>query len=295
MSNQKFLSLVVLSGFTAFASQLNAQNVRGESRLVAIANTVVAAESPGIIREIVVQPGAVVAKDEKLIQLNDEMFTAEYDVATADYEIAKLDARNRVNLEFADKSAEVAAAVLNKSVQANKIFSKSIPDAEIQQLRLEFEKSRLSGEQARLELDMAQWTETLKKRTAQAAQVRLDGRVVLAPFAGKIAQIYVQPGQWVNAGEPIVRLVDSTRLRAEAYLHEDLIKQVGIGQNVYFEYTLADEKSRVPAKITFVGVEIVEGIFQVWAEFENAKDQHLPGTEGVLVIPETVENSQLKP
>ena len=94
----------------------------------------------------------------------------------------------------------------------------------------------------------------------------------------------------MNAGEPIVRLMDSTRLRAEAYLREDLIEQVRIGQNAYFEYTLAGKKSQVPAKITFVGVEIVEGIFQVWAEFENAADQYLPGTEGVLVIPAATEN-----
>ena len=285
------VSMVSVSGSSLLYAQ--SRPIVGEARLVAVFNTLVAAESPGIVREIEIAPGAQVAKDSSLVRLNKEMFAAEYDVAVAEYEIAKLEARNRVNVEYADKSAEVAAAVLEKSVQANRIFSNSIPSTEIEKLRLEFEQSRLSGEQAQLEFEMAQWTEELKERTTQAAKVRLESRIVRAPFAGTVAQVYVQPGQWVNAGEPIVRLMDSKRLRAEAYLQEDFIRQVQVGQHVQFEYLLAGETLQVDAEVTFVGVEIVEGIFQFWAEFDNPEGMHLPGIEGRLII--DGGNAQRKP
>ena len=281
-STSTILSLCMMAGVSPLLAQ--GRLVVGEARLVAVSNTVVAAEAPGIVREILVKPGATVGNDAALARLNEELFAAEFDVAAAEFEIAKVEAQNRVNVEYADKSAEVAAAVLEKSIQANRIFSKSIPETEIEKLRLEFEQSRLSGEQAELEFTMAQWTQELKARQTQAAKVRLDGRIIQAPFAGKIAQVYVQPGQWINAGEPIVRLMDATRLRAEAFLQEDFIREIELGQTAHFEYVLAGESHRIEAKVTFIGVEIVEGIFQVWAEFENPEAIHLPGVEGRLVF-----------
>ncbi|MEM7478129.1 MAG: HlyD family efflux transporter periplasmic adaptor subunit [Planctomycetota bacterium] len=274
--------------FSHYPIAAQQETTSGAARLVALSNTIVSSESPGIVREVLAKPGANVAKSTSLIRLNDELFSAECDVARAELEIANLEALNRVHVEYANKSAEVAAAVLQKSVQANQIFSRSIPETEIQKLKLEWEQSRLSGEQASMEFDTAQWARILKERRVQAAKVRLDSRTVRAPFGGKVAQIYVQPGQWINAGEPIVRLLDSHRLRAEAYFNEDLIRQVKAGQRARFEYRLGGQTYVVAAEVTFVGVEIVEGIFQVWAEFENAKGLHLPGTEGRLIL--TSEN-----
>lgn len=278
------LSLSVILSCLAAECVAQQQTATGSARLVAIRNTLVASEAPGIVRHIAVKAGAKVDEKGLLVRLNDETFIAEYDIAVAEEEIAKLEARNNVNVEYAQKSAEVAAAILEKSVSANKLYANAIPAIEIEKLRLEWEQARLSGEQAAMEWDAAQWNEKLKQRKQQAAKVRLDSRQVHAPFAGKIAQIFVQPGQWVNAGEPIVRLMNSERLRAEAYLDEALIRNVSVGQTAYFEYTLAKETEKVPATITFVGEEIVEGIFQVWAEFDNPDRRHLPGIEGRLIV-----------
>ena len=258
--------------------------VSGSARLVPILNTRVASEAPGIVRNIDVKVGQTVSKDDVLVRLNDEMFVAEFDVALAEEEIASLEATNQVNIEYAQKSAEVAAAILEKSLGANRLFAKAIPATEIQKLQLELEQARLSGEQAAMELDVAAWTRTLKERKKHAAEVRLSSRKVHAPFEGQIAQLFVQPGQWVNAGEPIARLLNSDRLRAEAFFSEDLVREVKTGQHAIFEYTLAGEEVKVPAEITFVSSEIVEGIFQVWAEFENPASYHLAGTEGQLTL-----------
>ena len=279
-------TLLTLSCLCWVATSLYGQQppVAGAARLVPILNTRVASEAPGIVRSIEIKVGQMVSKDDVLVRLNDEMFVAEFDVASAEEEIASLEATNRVNIEYAEKSAEVAAAILEKSLGANRLFAKAIPATEIQKLQLELEQARLSGEQAMMELDVAAWTQTLKERKKHAAEVRLSSRKVNAPFEGKIAQLFVQPGQWVNAGEPIVRLLNSDRLRAEAFFNEDLVREVKIGQQAIFEYTLAGEEVKVPAEITFVSSEIVEGIFQVWAEFENPTRYHLAGTEGQLVL-----------
>ena len=295
MSNTKtiFLAAVPILIFALAGTRADAQSASGQARLVAILNTTIASETPGIVRYIDVKPGESVAEQNVLIRLNEETFTAEHDVAAAESEIARLEAQNRVNIDYAIKSAEVALSILKRSQQANRSFAKAVPATEIEKLRLEWEQALLSGKQAEMEFDIAQWAEKLKLRKQQAAKVRLDGRKVLAPYSGTIAQIYVQPGQWVNAGEPIVRLMDSSRLRAEAYLHEDLIRQVSVGQAASFEYTLANETVQVPATVTFVGVEIVEGIFQVWADFENPEGLHVPGIEGRLVL-QNLADTRLK-
>ena len=273
-------------GLCLVASSLHGQDlsVSGAARIVPILNTRVASEAPGVVRNIDVKVGQNVSKDDVLVRLNEEMFVAEFDVAAAEEEIAKLEATNRVNIEYAEKSAEVAAAILEKSLGANRLFAKAIPATEIQKLKLELEQARLSGEQAEMELDIASWNQILKQRKRQASEVKLANRQVDAPFEGRVAQIFVQPGQWVNAGEPIARLLNVDRLRVEAFFDENLVRQVKEGQQAVFQYRLAGEDLSVRAEVTFVSSEIVEGIFQVWAEFDNPKGEHLAGTEGELQL-----------
>lgn len=255
-----------------------------EARIVPVHNTLVSSEAPGIVRSIEIQAGDEVDRHAVLVTLNAETFQADYDVALAEEEIAKLQAANRAKVEYAQKSAEVTEKTLAKSLAANRQFAKTIPSTELERLQLQLDQARLSGEQAMMELDAARWTVKLKERMTHAARVKLDSRTVRAPFDGTIAQLLVQPGQWVNAGEPIARLMDLEHLRVEGYFRQDLIGRIQVGSTGSFTYTLDGQPNRVPVKVSFVSPEIVEGIFQVRADIINSDRVHMPGVQGKLTL-----------
>ena len=255
-----------------------------DARIVAFQNTIIASEAPGIVKGIEVKPGSLIPQDEPLVRLNSELFQAEYDVAVLEEEIAKLQATNRVNLDFAQKSAEVSDRTLRKSMEANQQYARTIPSTEIERLRLQYDQARLSGDQAAMELDVARWTSKLKARTKDAAQIKLDNRIIRAPISGTIAQVHVQLGQWVNAGDPIVRIVDLKNLRVEGYFQQEFIRKIKTGNSGSFEYKIGDEVVQAPVKVIFVSPEVVEGIFQVWAELDNPNLIHIPGVQGKLAI-----------
>ena len=260
-----------------------------EARIVAVHNTLVSSEAPGIIRSIDIQAGDEVQKQSVLVTLNSETFQADLDVALAEEQIARLEAANRVKIEYAQKSAEVTEKTLAKSLAANRQYTKTIPATELEKLQLQLDQARLSGEQAIMELDAAQWTVKLREKMTHAARVKLDSRTVRAPFDGTIAQLLVQPGQWVNAGEPIVRLVELERLRVEGYFRQDMIDRIKVGITGSFTYTLNGQVKRVPVKVSFVSPEIVEGIFQVRADIDNRERLHMPGIQGKLTLEPTVQ------
>lgn len=262
-----------------------------QARIVAVHNTLVSSEAPGIIRTIEIEAGDEIRDQAALVTLNSETFQADYEVALAEEEIAKLQAANHAKVEYAQKSAEVSEKTLAKSLAANRQFAKTIPVTELEKLQLQLDQARLSGEQAIMELDAARWTVKLRERMTHAARVKLDSRTVRAPFQGTIAQLLVQPGQWVNAGEPIARVIDLERLRVEGYFRQDLVGRIQVGSTGSFAYTLEGKTKQVPVKVSFVSPEIVEGIFQVRADIDNRDRAHMPGVQGKLTLDMPLQTS----
>lgn len=252
--------------------------------LKATNNTIVASEAPGIVRSIEVQDGSDVKAGAVLVRLNEEMYTADFQVAVEEFKIASLQAANRVNIEYAKSSAEVTEATLVKSQAANREYEGAISSTEIDRLELDLKQAVLSGDQAEMEFDAAQLTAQLKEKQLNAAKVQLENRKISAPFGGKVAQVYVQKGQWVNTGEPIARVIDLSELQIEAYLAQNFYGVVKVGAEATFDYELAGTKYSVPAKVVFVAPEILERRFRVKLKVDNRDQKYTPGVEGKLTI-----------
>ncbi|GAB4433436.1 MAG: efflux RND transporter periplasmic adaptor subunit [Chloroflexi bacterium OHK40] len=64
----------------------------------------------------------------------------------------------------------------------------------------------------------------------EAARADLDGAVLRAPFAGIIAEVTVDEGDQVNAGAPILTVIDGRALEVTIELSEYDVQQVAVGQ-----------------------------------------------------------------
>ena len=64
------------------------------------------------------------------------------------------------------------------------------------------------------------------------AEVRLQDRVVAAPFAGLVTRREVELGQTVNPGDPLVGLADVNPLEVRLFLPERVVQDLAVGQPV---------------------------------------------------------------
>jgi multidrug resistance efflux pump len=86
----------------------------------------------------------------------------------------------------------------------------------------------------------------------EAAEAQLAKMKIIAPFAGVVATLAIEPGEWAMAGQPILTLVDLEHLYAETTdLSERDLPQVAPGQAVtVFVKALGQEISGQVSRIS---------------------------------------------
>lgn len=256
-----------------------------DTALLTIVNdTIIAAEAPGIVRDIAVEAGSDVDNEEVLVKLNQESFEAEVNVTKARLAIAKLEASDDINIRFAAKSLEVNCKLLKRSLDARRAYEKSISKNEVDRLELEVQQAKLSREQAESQQKIASQNYDLEFANLGVAALNLDNRNVRAPFAGRVEQLFVQTGQWISAGAPIARVVDLKQLRIKAIFNQRYILGIKPGNQAMFSYSIGDTKFETSGRVTFVSSEIKNEVFQVWVDIDNSELSLLPGVQGKLEI-----------
>lgn len=190
----------------------------------------VAAGASGRVVEVAAREGAAVAAGDALVRLDPTNAQASVDNA----ELAL--AQARINLERARRgnadAAEQAASAVRTAERNLALIERQLTEAEglldlgavaqvdVDALRAQASQaegallqaqeatgraSRAEGEDlALLELQVAQADVQLR-----SAREALDETVVRAPFAGEVAETYVEVGEFVGAGSPVVRLLGS--------------------------------------------------------------------------------------
>jgi membrane fusion protein (multidrug efflux system) len=92
----------------------------------------------------------------------------------------------------------------------------------------DFETAQQEAEVAAIERDLA--------------QVRLDNRIIRAPFNGQVTQRHVELGQTVNVGQPLVALADTSPLEVRLHLPEQVVKDLNVGQPVEIRPDIAHDR-----------------------------------------------------
>ncbi len=110
--------------------------------------------------------------------------------------------------------------------------------AALQRLQLQLEEAHADREDARLQLENLQ-------TTLEIAQARLDRRRLTAPFDGVVVERLKQPGEWCEAGEAVVRVLQLNPLHLEGFASADAAAALKTGQKVRAQLL----KAATPAEI----------------------------------------------
>lgn len=236
--------------------------------LVTLINDVpLSSQEPGTITEIKVEEGDHVAKDDLLARVDDTLARTREEVAMYKLDVAKKEADNDINVRYSDAAAQVASAEVERAKETNRKHPNTVPLSDQQRLWLQYRQAVLGKEQAEHELGIAKVQINVQQAELKAAQEDVRRRQIIAPFEGVIVDRYREVAEWVQAGEPILRLVRMDKLWVEGWVDARQVNQVEVeGQPV----TVVVNNVPFQGKVVFASPIIEAGSrFQVKAEVEN--------------------------
>lgn len=240
---------------------------------------------PGQIAALYVDEGSKVEQGQELASLDKRELTAKLNQALGAFEAASAQARQagssvsltsqQVEAAIEQARARVAqaeVAVTSASQQLERVqqlhdsgavADKSLDDAknnfELAQSQLKEAQSGLEQAlSARLQIQVAQSQhEASIGQSNQAggaveeARAYLDNAVLKAPISGYITQKYLEQGEMVNAGTPVLEITDIEHTYVKIYISETKIGRVHLGQAA--EVTVDSFPGRViPGKVVWI-------------------------------------------
>ena len=177
----------------------------------------IAAEVEGVLLSVV-EVGDRVSEGQPLGQINDEL--RQIQLRNDESRLRRLEA----NITFLDRQLERFAELVANNSSAE----------------LEFDRVRMQREMVVQELASAE---------AQRDQTRyqIERTRIVAPFAGVIAERMRQPGEFIGAGAPLVRLVNDTLLEARVQAPINAVRHVSSGAQIAVETEFLASRASVRA------------------------------------------------
>jgi len=253
-----------------------------------IQSTVIPSQVAGVIADVHVSEGQWIESDQPLVTLEDSRATAERAAAKAAYEAARVKAETDVEYEYATRTKQVRQREYQQSQVANEQAAGSVPEIEMQRLRLLVEQAELSVEQAEHAQRAAEAMAAEKRAALHLAELRIAHHRVFAPFDGQVAERLAPVGSWVEVGGPLVRLISLNPIRVSGFVDGNRYDSSLVGAAAEFRWTPPDDEPIVhfAGRVSFVSDELnpITGEVKVWVELENKDRKLRPGMKGELRI-----------
>ncbi len=247
----------------------------------------IAARETGLISRVHFKAGEFVDAGAVLAELDSTQAQLKLAEASIQYakamEVAKSDVESRAAL----KAFEVSKAELARAQEAIERFSKSISQTEMDRLRLSTERAELLIEQSGQTARLSKLDADLRKNQLDFAQHTLDRHRVMTPISGMVVQVSFHPGEWVETGKSVARVLRLDRLGCEGRVASESVDVSMIGRPVKITVHPPNGKSvTLPGVLTFVDPQVnrIKKDVLIRAEFDNAKLTILPGMASEIEI-----------
>ena len=241
--------------------------------------------------------------------------------AKIDLSVARKMAASEIAIRQTTAANALAKEEYDRALTSRKEFTTSVSDVELSRLRYGFEKSTMDIEQARydqslqslrgnsrsafleqqqvaarrlgFELREARSGQGISSLTVErmttsveVAKEKLNRRQLRSPLTGIVVEKLRDQGEWVEVGEPVLRVIRIDRLLVEGYVDADLVDQSSRGRSVRVTGSSRQGSITVAGRIMFVSPEIdsVNRQVQIKAEIDNKDFALRPGQPVDMII-----------
>jgi HlyD family secretion protein len=169
------------------------------------------------------------AAEAELADLRTGKRPAEQDVTAAQLAQAQAEAQ-RTTLALARDEAQYAIGGIARRQLDDSRAAAAANDDRVRQLQSELAVARLPSRTDQIAAQAAQ-VAAARAAVAQAAW-RLDQKTVASPRAGLVYDTLYEPGEYVNAGNPVVRLLPPGNVKVRFFVPEGAVGGLRVGQAV---------------------------------------------------------------
>lgn len=251
----------------------------------------VPAQESGLLVSVGVTEGDLVKKEEVVAQIDDRDAKLKRYAAQMERDAALAKASDDIEVRFSEASLDVAAAELASSETINAKTPGLVPATEIRKLKLTKRRAELQIDKSKLDQSVAEMTAKVHDAAVKAADETIARRRILAPMDGEVIARLKEAGEWVNAGEPVLRVIRMDRLKVEGLLPAaDHNPDELIERPVLIEVELAHgRKAQFEGIVTYVSPLVTAGNkYRVRAEVVNRVERNQwllrPGMTAVVSI-----------
>jgi HlyD family secretion protein len=190
------------------------------------------------------------AAQAQLADLRTGKRVPELDVIRAQIEQGRASERTSSAAYRRDEAQYRAGGLSRAQLDASRALAEA-NTAHVQELEHQLEVAALPGRQDQIKAQTAQ----VAAATAALAQARwkLDEKSVAAPSAGLVYDTLYRVGEWVAAGNPVVRLLPPQNIKLRLFVPESALGAVAVGQRVLVNCDGC--RQDIAAKIDYVAAE----------------------------------------
>ncbi len=245
---------------------------------------------PGLLEEVP-KEGDKVAQEEIVALVDDTEAKLAYRAAWYELSVTKKTAENDVDIRYAKAQELVTQAEVDEVVEANQRAPNAISQSEVRRRRFQHDRSILATEQATRDHTLAELQVQVSQAKVDSAAQEVAMRRVKSPITGVVTEVYGQVGEWVNAGDPIAKLIRLDKVRVVGYVEAQKWAPSEIkGRTVTVEVTLSgNRQQQLQGKIDFAGYVIDgTGRYKVWSDIDNIEENGdyviRPGMDATMSI-----------
>jgi multidrug efflux pump subunit AcrA (membrane-fusion protein) len=178
----------------------------------------VPAQESGLLTAVAVEEGSLVQRDQVVAQIDDRQAQLARYAAQMEREAALARASDDIEVRFAEASFEVADAELKTNEVINAKTPGLVPVTEIRRQKLTRHRAELQIDKTKLDRSVAKMQADVHEAAVRAADDTIARRKIVSPTNGEVVARIRQAGEWVNAGEPVLRVIRMDQLKVEGLL-----------------------------------------------------------------------------
>lgn len=248
-----------------------------------IRNIEIPARETGLLKERLVEQNDEVRQSQVIARIDDQVAQRSAELARFKETIARRTVEDDSKIQMAEKKMSLTSEEYKTNFNLYRKGSKT--KFEAQRSLFQQEISALEHTAAIKEREMAEIQAQSEAVNVKAAEELIQRHVIESPLDGFVLQVYKEAGEWVNAGETIVRVGPLSRLRVHGTL-DALQYDPGEVEGKPVTVTLTRARGRT---VQFPGVVVLASLenqggtsYQVIAEVENRRD---PSGNRFLLLP----------
>ena len=219
----------------------------------------------GTVEQVWAEEGRRVTAGQRVFAMDAETATAAEGQARArlgqaEAQIATSAARAsqaRANIEAVRAAEALARKDLARFLQLQRDNPAAIAKQQIDQARATVQSAsaqRAAAERAALaqttEIGSARASAAQAQAALQEQSTRLGQLSGVSPAAGRVEEVFYQPGEWAAANQPVVSILPDAKVKLRFFVPETGVQHYRVGTTVRF--TCDSCRGRIPARITYV-------------------------------------------